>query len=63
MLIKFRQRLLVEGTNYEAGEMAELSSSLARTIIVRGSAEVVDEKRLRQAEQNRIRRPKQNRRK
>jgi len=61
MLVRFRQRLRLEGTDYAAGETADLSPQAAIALVRRGVAEIVEKARLRIPEQNRIRRPGQNR--
>ena len=62
MIVCFRQDLRIADAEYRAGEEADVSSSLAATLVGRGVAYFVEGKRLRQPQQNRIRRPQKNRR-
>jgi len=61
MLIRFQQRLQIDGTIYAAGDTADLPASVALAILRRGAAEFCEAERLRQPEQNRIRKPQRNR--
>ena len=64
MMIRFRQAWRsASEMHYAAGEVVDLPSSLARILVQRGIAEIaVEEQRAKEPEQNRIRRPKKNRR-
>ena len=62
MMIRFRQRLTVDGTGYAVGDTADLPAQVALAILRRGVAEFCEAERLRQPEKNRIRKPKKNRR-
>ena len=61
MVVRFRRRMQIEGVDYEAGDEADLPTETARALHGSGAAEIVAGKRLRQPEQNRIRRPRENR--
>ena len=61
-MVRFKQNLTVGGVQYQAGEEAEVPSELARTLVLRGVVEFVESKRLRKPAQNRVRRPRKNRR-
>lgn len=60
MRVRFRRRLQVEGVEYAADEEADLAPETAHALHASGVAEIVTQ-RLKQPQQNRIRRPKQNR--
>jgi len=60
-MIRFQQRLQIDGTIYAAGDTADLPAQVALAVLRRGSAERCEAERQRQPEQNRIRKPGQNR--
>jgi len=61
MLIRFSQRLRLEGKDYAAGEAVDLPSPVATALVERGVAVFAGGERLRRPERNRIRMPSQNR--
>jgi hypothetical protein len=64
MMVRCRQRLQVEGHDYEAGDVVDMPYQAASVHLQFGRVERVDtgeEERLLRAQHNRIRRPGKNR--